>query len=328
MRTENDLRAGLRALEPVDPDQNAVLSGVRRRIARRRVLQAGSGLSAVAAAVTAIAMVTGAGPGPQVPASRPTPTADPPVQTAAYIVRHAATAEKNAARMIQVSRDGAGVDYTSVATQQTVFISGLRFHGRPVLASAEGIKGTTYYSTSVDYKDRAYNVVKASTRDGGPWGAKGLVIASWLPGVTASDPAAAYAAALRKGTIKVLGYRGLHGKKAILIQIVGAGDKSSNGAYVTPKAGRAHSCKPLPSGGYEVWLDASTYLEMQEAKVDPKFVRSRSGCLMFTGWSTAITKMQWLRPTKHNLALLNLTPPAGFARVSSHQMDLYLRPYS
>ncbi|HET7018627.1 MAG TPA: hypothetical protein VFI65_32210 [Streptosporangiaceae bacterium] len=324
MRTENDLRAVLRALEPADPDQGAVLSGVRRRIARRRVLQAGSGLSAVAAAVTVIAMVTG-GPVGQ-PA--PSPTADQQVQTAAYIVRHAANAEQNAARMIQVSNNGAGVSYTSVATQQTVFISNLRIHGRPLLASAEGITGTTYTSTLVDYKDRAYNIVKASTRDGGPWGAKGLVIASWLPGVTASDPAAAYTAALRKGTIKVIGYRNLHGKKTILIQINGAKDKADNGAYGKPQAGRAQSCKALPRGKFEVWLDASTYLEIQEAQVGPKFVKSKSGCFKFSGWSTTTTKLQWLRPTKHNLALLNLTPPAGFAQVSGHQMDLYLSPYS
>ena len=330
MRTENDLRAVLRALEPVDPDQGAVLSGVRRRIARRRALQAGSGLSAVAAAVTAIAVVTGAGPGPQIPAGQPTPspTADQLVQTAAYIVRHAANAEQNAARMIQVSRDGAGVDYLSVATQQTVFVSSLRIHGRPLLASAESIIGTTYTSTLVDYKDRAYNVVKASTRDGGPWGAKGIVIGSWLPGVTASDPAAAYTAALRKGIIKVIGYRELDGKKTILIQVNGVGGKRINSVYGKPQAGRARSCKLLPKGMFEVWLDASNYLEMQDAMVGPKFVRGQSGCLKFSGWSRSITKLQWLRPTKHNLALLNLTPPAGFAQVSSHQMDLYLGPYS
>lgn len=329
VRTENDLRTVLRALEPAVPDQDAVLRGVRRRVARRRLIQAGSTASGVAAVVTAIALVTGVGPGPQTPGGRssPTPTPAQQAQTAAFIVRHAASAEKAAARMIQVTNNGAGVTYLSVATQQTLFVSSLRVHGGPLMASSESIKGTTYTATLVDYKDRAYNVATASTRDGGPWGAKGLVVGSWLPGVTASDPAAAYTAALRKGTIKVIGYRGLDGRKTILIRIIGVRDKSSGGAYGKKPAARAKSCKPLPKGGYEVWLDASTYLERQEAMVQPKFSR-HDGCLTFTGWSTATTRVQWLRPTSHNLDRLNLTPPAGFARVSGHQMDILLRPYS
>jgi hypothetical protein len=160
VRTENDLRTVLRALEPAVPDQDVVLRGVRRRIARRRLVQAGSTASGVAAVVTAIALVTGAGPGVRAPAGQATPTPTPTptqlAQTAAFIVRHAASAEKGAARMIQVTRNGAGVSYLSVATQQTVFISSLRVHGRPLMASSESIKGTTYTSTLVDYKDRAY----------------------------------------------------------------------------------------------------------------------------------------------------------------------------
>jgi hypothetical protein len=38
--------------------------------------------------------------------------------------------------------------------------------------------------------------------------------------------------------------------------------------------------------------------------------------------------MEWLPPTKKNLALLNLTPPAGFTQVSNKQIAQYLGPYS
>jgi hypothetical protein len=343
VRTENDLRAVLRALEPAVPDQEAVFRGVRRRVARRRLVQAGSGLAGVAATVTAIVLVTGAaGPGLPGPGDQPSPSPAPAqqIQTAAYIVTHAATAEKNAARMIQVTRDGAGAEYMSVATQQTLFISSLRIHGRPLLASADGIKGTTYTSTLIDYKDRAYNVVKASTRDGGPWGAKGLTIGSWLPGVTASDPATAYTKALRHGIIKVIGYRSLEGRKAILIQVNDTKIKlqtlcrqAGSSAKCRMYSSRPGSCKALPDGKDEVWLDASTYLEIAEAKITPKSTGGQAGakhptCAKFAGWLTAMTRFQWLRPTKHNLALLNLTPPAGFTRVSSHQMGVYLGPYS
>jgi hypothetical protein len=153
------------------------------------------------------------------------------------------------------------------------------------------------------------------------------MIGSWLPGVTASDPAAAYTLALRKGTIKVIGYRDLDGRKTILIRVNGARGKLASGAYGTKPAGRARSCKPLPKGGLEVWLDASTYLERQEAMVAPKY-SSHEGCLKFAGWSTTTTRVQWLRPTRHNLARLNLTPPTGFGQVSSHRMDVFLGPYS
>lgn len=325
VRTESDLCAVLRTLEPDRPDRDGVLNGVRRRVARRRLAQTGGSLGGVAAVVTAVVLVTGPGPIP------PSPTVTPRVQTADFIIKHAASAEKNAARMIQVTRDGAGVDYMSVATQQTLFISSLRIHGRPLLASSEAIKGTTYTSTLVDYKDRAYNIISASTRDSGPWGAKGIVIGSWLPGVTASDPVAAYTAALRKGIIKVIGYRNFHGRRTILIKLNGGkfkratACKPSSGGKSCFSPGR--SCKSLPTGRVEVWLDATTYLEIAEAKITPKFVGPPS-CPKFTGWSTDLTKFQWLRPTKHNLALLNLTPPAGFTRVSSHQMGVYLGPYS
>jgi hypothetical protein len=255
------------------------------------------------------------------------------VQTADFIVRHAANAEKNAARMIQVTRDGAGVDYMSVATQQTLFISSLSIRGRPLLASSEAIKGTTYTSTLVDYKDRAYNIISASTRDGGPWGAKGIVIGSWLPGVTASDPAAAYTTALRKGIIKVIGFRNFDGRRTILIKINGAKPKGRaackpySGAKSCPRATAGRACKPLPQGMLEVWLDPTTYLEIAQAKITPTFTGT-PGCPKFKDMSTYLTKFQWLRPTKHNLALLNLTPPAGFTKVSSHQMGVYLGPYS
>ena len=360
MRTENDLRAALSRLEPPAPDEAMVLRGVRRRVARRRILRAGglTGVTGLAAAVTAVAVVAGTAPGPAVAgghhalAAKP---ATPRAQTAAYIVRRAAAAEASAARMIQVIRDRAGVNYLSVARQQTLSVSSLRTsHGHPLMASAESIKGTTYTNTLIDYKDRAYTVNSASTLDGGPWGAKGIVIGSWLPGVNASDPASAYAAALRRGIIKVIGYRKLDGRQTILIQIVfqkvkdqrckarpagaaGSSGSASSGPPMTPCSmpPRPGTCKLPPPPVNEVWLDASTYLEVQEATIEPRTAmhllhkhRIAWGCYTVSGWSTTTTSVDWVPPTRQNLALLNLTPPAGFTQVSNQKIAQYLGPYS
>jgi len=366
VRTENDLRAALRSLEPPATGGDTVLRGVRRRVARRRILRAGvlTGVTGLAAAVTAVAVVTGTTPGPAIAGGRHAPapkTTTQRAQTAAYIVQHAAAAEARAARMIQVIRDRAGVSYLSVATQQTLFVSSQRTsHGWPLLASAESITGTTYTNTLVDYKDRAYSVNSASTLDAGPWGAKGIVIGSWLPGVTASDPASAYAAALRRGIIKVIGYRNLNGRQTILIQI----DFQKLKVLPTTPARRSHdyvrklhmcqaqhagpctrpqampprpsTCKLPPPPVNEVWLDASTYLEVQEGTITPRTVmhllpgkqRVVWACYTVVGWSATTTSVAWLPPTKHNLALLNLTPPAGFTQVSNQKIAQYLGPYS
>jgi hypothetical protein len=355
VRTESDLMAALRSLEPSAPDQSEILCGIRRRIARRRLRRAGglAGVTGLAAAVTAVAVATGSAPSPGSTGGdhRPAPiAATQRVQTAAYVVRHAAAAEAAAARMIQVTRDRAGVDYLSVATQQTLFVSSRRTsRGQPLLASAESIKGTTYTSTDVDYKDKAYTVNSASTRNAGPWGAKGIVIGSWLPGVTASDPASAYTAALKKGIIKVLGHRTLNGRQTILIRVNNR--KMSlrmlkklhlqNHACAARHAGpcqgptRPATCKVPPPPVNEVWLDASTYQEVQEATLEPKTVMYRQrtqhilwACYKVTGWSATTTKVDWLPPTKHNLALLHLAPPPGFTQVSNQQMGQYLGPYS
>jgi hypothetical protein len=352
VRTENDLREVLRRLEPPAPDGAKVLRGVRRRVARRRILRAGglTSVTGLAAALTAVALVTGTAPGPAVagghhsPAPKTTPHR---AETAAYIVRHAAAAEADAARMIQVTQDSAGVNYLSVATQQTVFVSSRRTSdGEPLMASAESIKGTTYTNTLIDYKDRAYTVNSASTLDGGTWGAKGIVIGSWLPGVTASDPASAYTAALRRGIIKVIGYRKLDGRQTILIQVDYQKMKLRMSKLYPclahparcpgpPMAARPASCKLPPPPVNEVWLDASTYLEVQDATIEPKTVMHQLhkprivwACYKVVGWLPTTTRVDWLPPTKQNLTLLNLTPPAGFARVSNQQIAKYLGPYS
>jgi hypothetical protein len=365
MRTENDLRAVLRRLEPPAPDEATVLRGVRRRVARRRILRAGglTSVTSLAAAVTAVAIVTGTAPGPAIAGGHHPPAPKKAIQraqTAAYIVQHAAAAEALAARMIQVTRDRAGVNYLSVATQQTVFVSSRRTsHGQPLMASAENIKGTTYTNTLIDYKDRVYTVNSASTVNGGPWGAKGIVIGSWLPGVTASDPASAYTAALKKGFIKVSGYQKLDGRQTILIQINYRKVKLHicQAQQAGPCQGlampaRPDSCTLPPAPVNEVWLDASTYLEVQQATIEPRTVMhllhkprivrgrlvervqprrallARGVCYKVVGWSATTTSVDWLPPTKQNRSLLNLTPPAGFIQVSNQQIAQYLGPYS
>jgi hypothetical protein len=51
-------------------------------------------------------------------------------------------------------------------------------------------------------------------------------------------------------------------------------------------------------------------------------------CYTVAGWSPTTTRVDWLPPTRHNRALLNLTPPAGFTRVSNQKIAQYLGPYS
>ena len=99
---------------------------------------------------------------------------------------------------------------------------------------------------------------------------------------------------------------------------------------------RPRTCKLPPPPVNEVWLDASTYLEVQEATIEPRavmrMVPGKHGvvwaCYTVVGWSATTTSVDWLPPTKHNLGLLNLTPPAGFTQVSNQKMAQYLGPYS
>lgn len=363
MRTESDLVAALKSLEPHAPDGAALLRSVRRRSARRRIARAGglAGLTSMAAVVTAVALTAGTTGGPAISdghqrAARKAATE--PARTAAYVVRHAAAARAAASRMIQVSRNGSGLYYTSVATRQQVYISRTRTsNGQPLMAYKESIKGATYTSMLVDYKDRAYEVQSASTRDGGPGGARGIVIGSWLPwlpSVKASNPAAAYTAALKQKRIKVIGYRNLAGRKTVLIHILPppparcwrhfteAGGHpaarvvpcNSPGAVPLPRS----KCPTSPTID-AVWLDASTYLTAREVRMEPTYQTAREvrmewdghppgQCAKVTGYRKYTTSYWWLQPTKRNLTRLDLTPPPGFTQVSSKKMADYLGPYS
>jgi len=98
---------------------------------------------------------------------------------------------------------------------------------------------------------------------------------------------------------------------------------------------RPAGCNLPPPAVNEVWLDASSYLEVQEATIEPKTVmhllhrhRIAWACYQVVGWSPTTTSVGWLPPTRHNLALLKLIPPAGFTQVSSQQIAQYLGPYS
>ena len=73
----------------------------------------------------------------------------------------------------------------------------------------------------------------------------------------------------------------------------------------------------------------------QTAVIEPKTVmhmlhkhRIVWACYQVVGWSPTTTSVGWLPPTSHNLALLKLTPPAGFSQVSNQQIAKYLGPYS
>lgn len=162
-----------------------------------------------------------------------------------------------------------------------------------------------------------------------------VTISSWLPLRSSPDPAVAFQQALKAGIITVVGHRTLKGRDTILIRV----DK----AVKCPSSSRGATCTPTPVPGFLtlIWIDANTYLVTQTEHWDvnphakPVTVRwcligVRHGkCIRHKQTSSpVIDEVTWLRPTKANLALLTVQPPARFTRVPYSQMVQYLGPIS
>lgn len=315
------------------PDQ------VRTRVSRRRARhQLAAAVSTVSAVAAAAAVLLASGPAPR-------PAVSPPVITIAEVIARAQAATADMSRLIKVTKDGAGVSYLDASHHSESWYSARRISGgQPLMASGESITGTTWTSILVDYKDRVYATTSASTLTSGPWGAKGISVGASWPYGTASDPEAAYLDALRHGSIKLIGYRYLDGRRTILIQLVQHEPRqvrpklhpiAPDGRKIDFRKIKMCPWAPYPPTVYRVWLDASSYLEAQYADIEPRFVGGspagpgqRQTCARLDGTTTLITATSWLPPNKKNTAVAKLVPPAGFTQVSEQQIAVYLGPYS
>jgi hypothetical protein len=282
----------------------------RKRKARIRLTGAVCATAAVAAVAAVIATVPGRPPG------RPAPTRPPAglkALDAAYVLDRAAAAQVNSYRMISVDRAGgsSGTIYTDVTTQQQLIVSALRdSSGGPYFEISTVISGGAYTETDVEYQDHVYSVFTTSSMDAG----SRVTLSSFLPLQTNANPAVAFQEALKAGTITVVGRQSLNGRDTILIHVSGFPGTS----------------RMPPSPPSSIWIDATTYLVVQTEHYVPNFQPSSTSTPgMNVTWSPDIDHVTWLSPTPANLALLTLTPPAGFTKISESEMgQKYLGPLS
>jgi hypothetical protein len=282
---------------PADLLDRAAASS-RRRTARNRVIGA---TSTVAVAAVATALIVSL---PGQPTVRQAAVAQPKAQTAAYVLQRAAAAEVNSYRLISVSNDpGSGTVYTDVSLQRQRIVAGVRDSaGQPYFQIVDAIKGNLWTDTVIDNQHHVYSVQTAGTQDSGV--AEGLTISSFLPLQTQSDPATAFQAALKAGTITVAGHQKLGGRDTILIRVK---------RITKQKRGYPANARSVPAN--EIWIDASTYQLIQTKTYEPD-------------GSSFITRVSWLPATSGNLAKLTATPPSGYTRVPYSDMVNYLGPIS
>jgi len=298
----------------------------RRRRARTRLTGAVGAVAAAAAVATAIAVPGGPG-GRQAPGRQ---AAGVHAQTAAYVLSRAAAAQVDSHRLISVDHGAGGVTYTYVATQQQRIVSSkLDSSGQPYFQIETEISGSAYKETTVEYQHQVYSTLITSSVDNGP-----VTISSFLPLQSDKDPAVAFHQALEAGTIVVAGHRTLKGRDTILLRIKTAPERAGNDKASLPPD--------------YVWLDSSTFLVVQTENFVPWALPSASRHLRIHGkqswppvpgnvsvvrgkvtWSPVLHDVTWLPPTQRNLALLTLTPPAGFTKIPSAEMEKkYLGPIS
>jgi hypothetical protein len=292
----------------------------RRRQARNRLAGAVGAVAVVAVAASAIAITPGRSGRPALPRQ----TAGLQIQTAAYVLSRAATAQVNSYRMISVSQiAGGGLVYTDVARQRQRLVSALLdSSGRPYFQIATAIRGGAWRETDVEYQHHVYSTFTASSMDHGVR----VTLSSFLPLQTSSDPAAAFNSALKAGIITVVGHRSLNGRDSILIRVKAL---VNGGLKAGVKAPRSLPLLSTPDSW--IWVDASTYLVVQTKHFVPHFqgpVRKSAPPSKAT-WSPVVDHVSWLPPTPANLALLTVTPPAGFTKIPYSELaQRYLAPIS
>ncbi len=288
-----------------------------RKRARRNGLIGGVAAAGVLAAAigTAVGWAPGHHPASPRPVAKPHPqrpaSQHPQLLTAAYVVDHVTTALVNSYHLISVDRGTGGMDsgdiiYTDVATQQQHYVGGIRdSSGQPYLQTATTVRDNTWTEFDVDYADRVYSTLTASDTDHG----QKVSVSSWLPLQSNGDPVVAFRQALKAGAITVAGHRVLDGRDTIVLRVTDPSVPLSQGP---------------PSW---IWVDASTYMVVQtehfiHAYKGGTFIPPTPASRMT--WMPLFDRVTWLSPTPQNMALLTLTPPAGFTGIPYSQMVSYL----
>jgi hypothetical protein len=292
----------------------------RKRKARIRLTGAVGVTAAMAAAAVVIATLPGR------PSGRPAltrPAAGLKAQDAAYVLNRAAAAQVNSYRMISVDHNGGGLIYTDVSTQQQRIVSALRdSSGEPYFQIATAIGGGAYTETDVEYQHHVYSTFTTSSMDDGTR----VTLSSFLPLQTNANPAVAFREALKAGIITVLGHRNLDGRDTVLISV-----KSENNLKSKSVSSTARSSRITPAPASLIWIDTSTYLVVQTEHFVPRFQGSSGPSAPGSNmtWSPVIDQVTWLSPNRANLALLILTPPAGFTKIPYSELaQKYLGPIS
>jgi len=278
----------------------------RRRKTRIRLASAAGVIVAVAAVATVIAAMPGRPAGHVASPRTGQSAAGRPVQSAAYVLDQAATAQVNSYRMISVEH-GDGLTYTDVATQQQRIVSALRASsGQPYFQITTTIDGGVYTGTDIEYQHHVWSTFTASSLDAGTQ----VTLSSFLPLQGNPNPHVAFQQALKAGTITVVGHQSLNGLDTILIRVKAA---SKPGAKI----------QWPPSW---IWIDASTYLVVQTKHFIPDLPSAPGGKI---SWRAIVNQVTWLPPTPQNLAQLTVTPPAGFTKIPySELVQKYLGPMS
>jgi hypothetical protein len=158
-----------------------------------------------------------------------------------------------------------------------------------------------------------------------------------LPLQTSSDPAAAFNAALKQGTIVIVGHQDLNGRDTIALRVKppfqcgkGAPALPSKLFPHMPAGVKPPKCVNGYYAGYQVppadelWVDASTYLLVQTKTFD----KSSQWDDPKVTWESFITTVTWLPPTPENLAKLTVSPPPGYTKVPYNTVAKYLGPVS
>jgi hypothetical protein len=296
----------------------------RKRKAQIRLTGAVGAVAVGAALAVVIAAVPGRSPGRPVFGRH---TVSVQAQTAAYVLNRAAAAQVNSYRMISLDQSaGSGLIYTDVATQQQRIVSALRdSSGQPYFQIATAISSGAYTETDVDYQHHVYSTFTAGAVDQGVH----VTLSSFLPLQTSRDPAVAFNEALKAGIITVVGHRSLNGHDTILIRV-----KSGNKLKSKSVSATAGTSRVSPAPASLIWVDAGTYLVVQTEHFVPHWqgrfrpsAPGRQGSKVT--WSPDVHTVTWLSPTRGNLALLTLTPPAGFTKISYSELaQKYLGPIS